>query len=112
MLDEQQRTLWANAAFYAAFQVDTEATLGNLFHNLGTGQWAHPDLRRHVEETLQRGLPFSDFLIVHDFHGLGRRQMRVSGSRVKDIGTSGVVALLSIVDVTPAAPPGGDRATP
>jgi two-component system, chemotaxis family, CheB/CheR fusion protein len=111
MVDEQQRVMWANAAFYSAFQVDAEATLGNLFHNLGTGQWAHPDLRRRIDDVLQRGEPFHDFLIEHDFAGVGERQMRVSGSRVKDVGEGGSVALLSIIAVAASPRQGGARAT-
>jgi len=112
MLDDERRVVWANPAFYGAFHVDAEATLGNLFHNLGTGQWAHPELRHRIDELLQRGTPFQDFLIEHDFQDLGRRQMRVSGSRVKGIGAEGSLALLSVVDVSPPAQEAGSRAAP
>jgi two-component system, chemotaxis family, CheB/CheR fusion protein len=111
MLDEQHRVLWVNAAFLATFEVDADSTLGNLFHNLGTGQWAHPKLREHIEEVLRSGQPFRDFVIEHDFEPAGKRRMKISGSRVKDISDGGPVALLSIVDVTPPSADGGGRAT-
>ena len=108
MLDEQERVAWANATFFSTFQVDAQRTIGNLFHNLGTGQWAHPKLRELIDEVLRSGLPFQDFLIEHDFEAIGHRRMRVSGSRVQGVGKNAAVALLSIVDVTPSAEGGGD----
>lgn len=111
MLDQQHRVVWANAAFFSLFQVDPGSTLGNLFHNLGSGQWAHPDLRRRIDEVLQNGQPFRDFLIEHSFAEIGTRQMTVSGSRVKDVGAGGPLALLSVADVTPLTSGGQGHAT-
>jgi two-component system CheB/CheR fusion protein len=112
MLDEQKRVVWANAAFFTTFHVDAPGTIGNLFHNLGTGQWAHPKLRDRIDDVFRTGQPFHDFLIEHAFEALGQRQMRVSGSRVQTVDAGASVALLSIVDVSqPSAARGTDATT-
>jgi two-component system CheB/CheR fusion protein len=111
MLDEQKHVVWANGAFFATFQVDASKTIGNLFHNLGSGQWAHPKLRALIDEVIQSGQAFHDFVIEHDFESVGKKQMKVSGSRVQGVGNGASVALLSIVDVSlPSGGNGSDAA--
>jgi two-component system CheB/CheR fusion protein len=100
MLDEKNRVAWANASFFSTFRVDAAKTVGNLFHNLGTGQWAHPRLREHIGMVFRSGEAFQGFLVEHDFEGLGARRMMVSGSRIQGVDRGGSVALLSIVDVS------------
>jgi two-component system CheB/CheR fusion protein len=112
MLDEQKHVVWANAAFFTMFHVDASKTIGNLFHNLGSGQWAHPKLRDHIDEAFRSGKAFQDFLIEHDFELVGKRRMRLSGSRVQGIGAGAPVALLSIVDVSDPSREEGVRAKP
>jgi len=105
MIDEQDRVLWANTAFFAAFGVSAGQTVGNLFHNLGSGQWAHPKLREHIHDLFLSRPEFRDFLIEHDFESVGHRRMKVSGSRVQDPSAGArPVALLSIVDVSEGGP--------
>jgi two-component system, chemotaxis family, CheB/CheR fusion protein len=100
MLDEQKRVIWANAAFFAMFQVDAASTIGNLFHNLGTGQWAHPKLRDRIDDVFRTGQAFHDFLIEHAFETIGHRRVKLSGSRVQAVDEGASVALLSIVDIS------------
>ena len=106
MLDEQERVVWANAAFFTAFQVDAPSTIGNLFHNLGNGQWAHPGLRAKIGRLLRDGEAFHDFVIEHTFEAIGARRMQLSGGRVEAAKRS-PIALLSIVEVS-RGPAGGD----
>src|SRR6201999_3030562 len=63
MLDLQKRVLWANPAFFTTFHVDARGTIGNLFNNLGSGQWAHPKLRENIDDVLRTGQAFHDFVI-------------------------------------------------
>ena len=111
MLDEQKRVIWANAAFFAMFQVDTASTIGNLFHNLGTGQWAHPKLRDRIDDVFRTGQAFHDFLIDHAFESIGQRQVKLSGSRVQAVDEGASVALLSIVDMSQPVGSEWDNAT-
>jgi two-component system CheB/CheR fusion protein len=111
MLDEQKRVIWANAAFFAMFQVDAASTIGNLFHNLGTGQWAHPKLRDRIDDVFRTGQAFHDFLIEHAFESIGQRQVKLSGSRVQAVDDGASVALLSIVDMSQPVGSEWDNAT-
>ena len=97
VLDRQLRVLWINDPFRETFKVDTRATVGNLFTNLGTGQWAHPKLRQAMDQAFTSGQSFRDFGIVHDFEGIGPRSVGVSGTTVSGVGTSERVLILTIV---------------
>lgn len=97
VLDKQLRVLWVNEPYCETFNVETQATVGNLFSNLGSGQWAHPKLRQALESAVGTGQAFRDFRIEHDFEGVGRRMVSVSGSAVSGIGTSERVLILTIV---------------
>ncbi len=100
MLDDQQRVLWANAAFFSTFAVSPADTIGNLFHNLGSGQWAHPRLRQRITSTLTDGKSFDDFLVEHEFESVGKRTKKVSGSLVRGLDDDAKVVLVSIVDTS------------
>jgi two-component system CheB/CheR fusion protein len=96
IVDQNLRVMWVNAPFLELFRVDAKDTIGNLLSNLGSGQWAHPKLRGAIDATLDNGSTFRDFRIEHDFEGIGRRVMGVSGSRVLGLGHEEKVVLLSI----------------
>lgn len=101
MLDDQQRVLWANAAFFTMFHVTAADTIGNLFHNLGSGEWAHPRLRQQINSALHEGKSFDDFLIQHEFASTGKRTKKVSGNLVRGLDDDAKVVLVSIVDTSP-----------
>jgi two-component system CheB/CheR fusion protein len=96
IVDRNLRVMWVNAPFLELFGVSAKDTIGNLFPNLGSGQWAHPKLRGSIEATLDNGSTFRDFRIEHDFEGIGRQVMGVSGSRILGLGHEERVVLLSI----------------
>ncbi len=52
ILSGDLRVLFANAAFYAHFQVTREETEGRRIYELGNGQWNIPELHRLLEEVL------------------------------------------------------------
>ena len=80
------------------FQVDVHATVGNLIQNLGSGQWAHPELRAAMEAALARGGSFRGFTVEHAFEDIGRRRMKVSGNAITGIGPDRVL-LMTITPV-------------
>ena len=102
ILDEQQRVVWVNAAFLDTFKATTHDTLGNLFHRLGSGEWADPRLRALIESALKNGKSFADFRVDHSFGTLGARRMRVGGSMVEATSQEERLLLLSIEDLTPS----------
>lgn len=84
VIDADQRVLWASHRYHELFHTTDEETVGNLFHNLGNGQWAHPRLRARLAQTLAEGTPFVGFSIAHDFERIGGRTVELSGSRILD----------------------------
>ena len=86
----------ANEAFYRAFQVSAEQTVGRLVFDLGNGQWSIPKLRSLLEEVLPENRSFKDYEVSHDFEKLGRRTMLLSGRQVQHLD----LILLAIEDIT------------
>lgn len=82
VLDEDLRVISSSAAYNEGFQVSPKETLGNLLYHLGNGQWAIPKLRALLEQTLCKDKAFDHFVIEHDFEGIGRKTVCVSGCRI------------------------------
>jgi two-component system CheB/CheR fusion protein len=83
ILEPDLRVRSANQAFYAAFGVRPEQTEGRLIYELGNGQWNIPALRALLEEVLPRNKSFKQYEVAHDFEGIGRRTMLISGRQVE-----------------------------
>ncbi|WP_349371906.1 PAS domain-containing protein [Salinarimonas sp.] len=91
----------ANPAFFRAFQVARDDTLGALVYELGNGQWDIPELRRLLEEVLPRDDEIADYRVEHGFETLGFRVMLLSARRMVREGRTDRI-LVSIDDVTEA----------
>ncbi len=99
IVDKEMRVLWVNEPFLTTFRVDAHATIGNLFQNLGSVEWAHPKLRQAMEGALASGLRFGDIRIEHDFEGIGHRIMMVSGAPVTGVASAQRLLMLTIVQL-------------
>jgi two-component system, chemotaxis family, CheB/CheR fusion protein len=75
ILKKDLRVLTANEAFYKHFQVNSAQTMNRLVYDLGNGQWNIPRLRTLLEEILPEHNVIADFEVVHDFPGLGWRNI-------------------------------------
>ena len=96
VLDDSLRVKTANPSFYKHFLVSPAQTEDCLVYELGNGQWNIPELRAFLEEVLPQHKFFRDFQVVHEFEGIGRRTMLLSGSQVDNIAK----IVLFIDDVT------------
>lgn len=85
----------ANPAFYHAFQLGPEETMGRPIHEVGNRPWNIPRLRELLENVLPAHGKVEDFRIEHDFPRLGRRMMLVNAHRM-DAGH----ILLALEDIT------------
>jgi PAS domain S-box-containing protein len=85
-----------NPAFYTHFRVDPADTVGRKVYHLGNGQWDIPALRTLLEDVLPKNSVFSDYTVVHEFEGIGRRVMLVNGRRLDHV----QLILLGVRDVT------------
>ena len=100
VLDASLHVVTANRAFYQAFRVAPEQTLGRFVYDLGDGQWDIPTLRRLLAEVLPQDAVVEDFEVTHDFPNLGAKTMRLNGRKLYRPGNHTEMLLLSIEDVS------------
>lgn len=100
ILDENLRVQSASRAFFAAFNVGRDETIGQHFYELGNRQWDIPELRRLLDEVIPKSTAVVDYEVEHDFPSLGRRTMLVSAHRLFHPDNNSRTLLLSIVDAT------------
>ena len=92
VLDENLSVVSANRAFYRAFQVQPDETLGRALYDLGNRQWDIPALRQLLEEILPQNITLDDFEVHHEFERIGLRGMRLNARRI--LGETGQTRLI------------------
>jgi PAS domain-containing protein len=100
VLDASLRVQAASRSFYQLFHLTPEVTERRIFYELGKGQWNNPDLRRRLEQVLEKDESFNDYSITHDFEGLGRRIMLLNARPLIQDNEQKPLILLAIEDVT------------
>lgn len=99
VLNGDLRVIVASAAFYDKFQTDYTDSHDKLFYELGNGQWNIPALRMLLEQILPEKKTIEGYEVIHDFEGLGKRNMVINAREiVYENGQRKM--LLSIQDVT------------
>lgn len=105
VLDQDLRVVSASKAYMSCFQVTEKATIGNLVHHLGNGQWAIPGLRANLERVASQGEEFDDFEVTHAFPDVGEKTMSVSGRQVKSTPGGKTLVLMQIEEAGQRMPP-------
>jgi two-component system, chemotaxis family, CheB/CheR fusion protein len=101
VLDESFRIILANRSFYRTFHLSKPETENVLFYQIGKGQWDIPELRKLLEDVLPRGKQFDDFVVDHDFPGLGKKRMLLNARKmVGSVGKGIPAILLALEDIT------------
>lgn len=100
VLDGDLRVQRANEAFYTLFRVAPADTQEKRIYELGSRQWDIPALRELLETVLPENTMVRDFLVDHEFPGLGHRKMLLNARRVAKSGTGKGAILLVIEDRT------------
>jgi two-component system CheB/CheR fusion protein len=100
VLDGELRVRTANEAFYRAFRVAREQTIGHLIYELGNGQWNIPRLRSLLEDVLPNANHFEDFSVEHAFPEIGQRRMLLNARALRTGDGTPRMILLAIEDVT------------
>ena len=98
-LDGSLRVVAANSAFYRLFQTVSDATVGQLFYDLGNGQWNIPRLRELLERILPQNSRVDNFIVEHDFPRIGRKKMTINALRIHREGIGAETILLTIKDI-------------
>lgn len=96
VLDEKLRVHTANESFCKCFNISSRQALNRRVYELGNGQWNIPKLRVLLEEVLPQKTAFKDFEVTHEFAGIGRRTLLLSGRQVDHLQW----ILLLIEDIT------------
>jgi len=100
VLDRNLSVVSVSNSYKEVFQVDEKETLGNLVYRLGNSQWAIPQLRARLEEAVETGTEFKDFIVTHDFPKIGEKTMSVSGRRIPTGVMDEPMVLMQIEDRT------------
>ncbi|MEY8840728.1 PAS domain-containing protein, partial [Cribrihabitans sp. XS_ASV171] len=82
VLDRDLRVKTANETFYSNFRAAKAETEGRLVYDLGNGQWDIPRLRELLENVLPDNEVFNDFVVEHEFDGIGWRQMVLNARKI------------------------------
>jgi chemotaxis protein methyltransferase CheR len=100
VLDDDLRVLSASRSFYATFKVDRDETQGRPLYALGDGQWDIPKLRVLLEKIIPEHGVMEDYIVEHEFPGIGQRTMLLNARKVFYKGGAGTTILLGIEDIT------------
>jgi two-component sensor histidine kinase len=100
VLDQGLCVQTASRAFYEAFQVSRDETVGRPIYELGNGQWNIPELRRLLQEVVPKAHAVLDYELSHDFPNIGERIMLLSAKRLFHPDNNGQSLLIVIEDVT------------
>ena len=90
----------ASRAFYQFFRVTPEETLGHVLFMLGDRQWDIPRLHELLETILPKNTSFENFVVEHDFPGIGRRTIVLNARRIHGEAGKTHFILLAIEDIT------------
>jgi two-component system CheB/CheR fusion protein len=105
VLDKDLQVVSASRSFFQNFKVAPDLTLGRKLYDLGNGQWNIPALRELLEDILPKSQVMDDFVVVHDFPGLGLRRMVLNARRITTVLGETELLLLAIASVENTAQP-------
>jgi two-component system CheB/CheR fusion protein len=83
VLDDQQRVVLANQAFYRMFQITPRGVEQQFLYHLCNGAWNLPKLRRLLDEVLPKNVSFQDFKIDQVFPHVGRKELVLNGRKLE-----------------------------
>lgn len=100
VLDKDLRVIAASRSFYLTFRQDREKTLGQPFYDLGTCEWAIPELRSALERVISGQNALVQFEIDQIYPVIGRRVMALNARKLYRADGKIQHLLLAIEDVT------------
>ncbi len=100
ILNGNLQVIRANNAFYKTFDVSPGMTEKRLIYELGNRQWDIPALRELLESILPENSQVLDFVVDHEFPGIGRKKMLLNARRMARQEARTQTILLAIEDIT------------
>ena len=96
VLDDKLQVVSASKSFYKTFKVLAKDTVGHKIYELGNGQWDIPSLRELIENILPHNQVMDDYLVEHNFPGLGPQRMKLNARRIATATGNTELILLAI----------------
>ncbi|MEM3598417.1 MAG: PAS domain S-box protein, partial [Candidatus Hadarchaeum sp.] len=100
VLDADMKVISANRAFYECFQVTPEETEKYSLYELGNKQWDIPELRKLLNDVVEKNISFKEYVVVHDFPRIGRKIMMLNAKQMRTKEGGKPMVLLAIEDIT------------
>jgi two-component system, chemotaxis family, CheB/CheR fusion protein len=82
VLDADLNIRSANGMFYALFKANPKDTLDRRIYDVGDGQWNIPQLRDFLQKIIPKNARVVDYLVEHDFPGIGHKAMLLNARRI------------------------------
>ncbi len=101
LLNEDLTVVAASKSFCQAFQIDPASVAGHAFQELGSGEWAIPQLAQLLKSTASGYAKVDGYEIDLKREGLNERRLIVNVHKL-NYGTDEVRLLVSVSDVTEA----------
>lgn len=96
VLDEAFNVVAACQAFYKAFGITPQETLGHEIFRLEIGLADFPELHQRLESVLRNDQAIEDYLIEPDIQDIGRRKLKINASLIKGKIATPPMILLSL----------------
>ena len=96
VLDDTLPVVSASKSFYKTFKVLAKDMVGHKIYELGNGQWDIPSLRELIENILPHNQVMDDYLVEHNFPGLGPQSMKLNARRIATATGNTELILLAI----------------
>lgn len=100
ILDHDLRVVSANQSFYRFFHAKPSQVEQRTFGQLGDGQWRIPALTRQLDGLLTSKTVLKDFVVKHEFPGLGKKTLVLNARRLQQAANLPGLILLAMEDAT------------
>ena len=100
VLDADLRIIAASRSFYKKFQVNQEDTQGQLFYDIGGGQYDIPALRHFLKNIITEHAVLKEYKIVHEFLNIGKHTLLLSAREIVYENSQNKHLLLTMGDIT------------
>jgi two-component system CheB/CheR fusion protein len=99
VLDNKLKIMSTNKAFCDLFHVTIKETVGQKVYELGNHQWDIPALRTILETILPQKKVLNDYLVEHNFPGIGQRKILLNGRCIANKAGTPSLILLAMIEV-------------
>jgi len=100
VLDDDLRVQWANGSFYRTFHISPEEMENDIVYEPGEARLNIPAFKALLEEISRKKNPVKDFMIEHNFSGLGAKTLLVNATPILDTNDAIDIIMISFQDIS------------